>query len=217
MIVVSGMPRSGSSLMVQTLNLLGVPLVGVSDYDFEGNSYLHRQDINPDLYKEISLCNPNGFWEIPLEDYPQYLKDPHKDHAIKVLGPTTIMKILPENIQAIILCVRRSVAYQAKSMKKLIDLDLKVMEEDIASGHMNPYSFRATIFDYYKSMNEEDLEDLILFGQKSIERWWRDLDIPTLKVYYDVMLETPDLSIKEIQKFLGIEGSREEALLNIRI
>ena len=217
MIVISGMPRSGSSLMVQTLNLLGVPLVGVSDYDFEGNSYLHRQDINPDLYKEIALCNPNGFWEIPLEDYPQYLKDPHKDHAIKVLGPATIMKILPENIQRVIVCVRRSVAYQAISMKKLIDLDLEVIEKDVASGHLNPYSFRYTVLDYYRGMTEEDLEALIKFGQDSINRWWRDLDIPTFKVYYDTMLETPDQTLKEIQKFLGIKGSREEALKNIRI
>lgn len=70
MIVVSGSARTGTSMMMQTLKELGVPMVAPAFV--EGHS-------------AIIKYNPKGFYELELEDLMK-IKTEHYGKALKVFG-----------------------------------------------------------------------------------------------------------------------------------
>lgn len=69
MIVVTGAPRTGTSLVMQTLALLGVPMAAPKFIP---------------LHEPIRHFNPNGFYE--LEFYGGIKTNEYKDKAIKLFG-----------------------------------------------------------------------------------------------------------------------------------
>lgn len=217
MIVVSGMPRSGSSLMMQTLQHLGVPLVGVDDHDFQGNSYLHSQEVPEEDQQRIAKHNPQGYYDIPFEEYQKYLNDLNLDKGIKLLGPIAPMMAPTKNIQKVILCDRRDRDAQALSFMRLAMLDVEIMDKEIEAGRMDPLSIRAKCIGSYRNLELQQFKNIVNFGSASIARWWRDSKVKVFKIFYEDMLETPALSVRSIQKFLRISGSIEEAVNNIRI
>jgi hypothetical protein len=217
MIVVSGMPRSGSSLMMQTLKHLGVPLVGVGDYDFQGNSYLHSQDISIEDQDKVSKHNPQGYYDIPFEDHSKYFFESYEGEAMKLLGPVAVMIIPKENVEKVILCDRRGRDAQALSFMKLAMLDVEIIDKEVEAGHIDPHSLRVKSIRSYRNLELQQFKNIVNFGSASIARWWRDTDIKVLKIFYEDMIDTPELTVKTIRKFLGISGSIEEAVNNIRI
>jgi hypothetical protein len=216
MILVSGMPRSGSSLMMQTLNHLGVPLVGEDNYNFEGNSYLHSQEVPAEDQDRIANHNPWGYYDIPFEEHIDYIYYKHPGMAMKILGPILITLVPNRNVERVILCERRDKDAQATSYEKLAKLDVEVMDKEIEAGRMDPSSVRARSIEIYRTMNFEDYRRLVNFGQLSIQRWWRDHNIKFMTWFYEDMLETSEFSIREIQNFLGLKGPRDKAIENIR-
>jgi|TARA_Y100000296_G_C5170626_1_gene257111 hypothetical protein len=201
--------------MMQTLQHLGVPLVGVGDYDLKGNSYLHRQDIPKEYHDKISQHNPKGYYDIPFERLIDYVYSPHKGEAIKILGPINIAFVPEKNIDKVILCERRDKKEQAISFMELAKLDVELMDKEVRLGRMDPDSLRAKALEIYRTMSLEDCERMIMFGHESIRRWWRDLGVKFMTIFFDVMLETPELTIKEVQKFLCLEGSIDKAVDNV--
>ena len=67
MIVVTGAGRCGSSLMMQTLHLLGVPMIGDPEND-KGRNTLMSDDVTGELTKKIIDANPKGYWELAIKD-----------------------------------------------------------------------------------------------------------------------------------------------------
>lgn len=216
MIIVSGMPRSGSSLMMQTLHHLEVPLVGENDFVFEGNSYLHSQEVPAEDQDRISKHNPWGYYDIPFEYHIDYIDYKYRGMAMKILGPILITLVPRNNIERVILCERRDKDAQALSFQKLAILDIEVMDKEIEAGRMVPESMRSKSIEVYRTMSLDNYKQMIGFGQLSIQRWWRDHNIKFRTWFFEDMLETPELSIKEIRKFLRIKGPLDKAVQNVR-
>ena len=216
MIIVSGMPRSGSSLMMQTLKHLGVPLIGENYYTFEGNSYLHSQEVPAEDQDRISSHNPLGYYDIPFEDNIDYIFSKHPGMAMKILGPMLITLVPNSNIERVILCERKDKDAQATSFEKLAKLDVEVMDKEIEAGRMDPLSMRAKSIEIYRTMDFEDYKLLINFGQLSIRRWWQDRDIKYMTWFYEDMLEATEFSMREIQRFLRLQGPTDKATENVR-
>jgi len=102
MIVVTGVPRSRTSLVMQSLKLLGVDIVG-EKYD----------------YRNIPKHNQKGYWELPIEKTLNGIKtEEYRGKGIKLFGES-LSKTDPCYISKIIWCIRYR-NYAVKSFKKLL-------------------------------------------------------------------------------------------------
>jgi len=91
MVVVTGPPRSGTSMVMQTLRLLGMNVVGVP----------HLYEFGPREF------NPGGYWSLPAADYIEGIRDNrYEGRALKVLGGW-LKNINPMVVSRIIRCRRR--------------------------------------------------------------------------------------------------------------
>lgn len=104
MIVVTGTPRSGTSMLMQTLMLLGVPIVGDKFHD--GN---------------LPQNNPKGYWELPKTERVEGIKDHrYKGKGVKLMAQE-LLYTNPEFISKILFIIRYE-NYAVKSFQKcLID------------------------------------------------------------------------------------------------
>ena len=216
MIIVSGMPRCGSSLMMQTLKHLGVPLVGEDSFDFKGNSYLHSQAVPQEDQDNITKHNPQGYYDIPFEFHPLFTNSHNQGQAIKLLGPVSILPVPLDYVEHVMICTRNSLDNQALSYMKLAKLDVEIMDKEILVNRMDPLSVRAKTLEYYRHMELSDFKDLITFGQESIDRWWSESNRPYTRVVLEDILKKPTEKFSGIQKALGLKGSIEKALTNVR-
>ena len=90
MIVVTGSPGSGTSLMMQTLILLHYPVVG--------------EVFAPGKPREL---NQKGYWELPVDEEVKGINSSkYLGKAVKLLG-VGLLKTNPELIDKVILCRRR--------------------------------------------------------------------------------------------------------------
>lgn len=102
MIVITGL-RSGTSLMMQTLKLLGFPVTG----------FLFHDDF---IHKEL---NPKGYYDLPINEVINGLNtDIYKGKAVKLAG-TQLYKTNPKYVSKIINC-KRCPSEAIKSVKKLL-------------------------------------------------------------------------------------------------
>lgn len=90
MIAVTGF-RSGTSLMMQTLRLLGVPIAGLK---------FHEEFCHVDL-------NPKGYYDLPMSETAKGIhSDKYSGKAIKLYGGT-LVQTEPKLISKIIVCTRK--------------------------------------------------------------------------------------------------------------
>ena len=97
MTVVSGEPRSGTSLMMQTLDLLGVPIMGD---EYPGDAVMaariagaddtesdHRQAQITKRMERSHALNPRGFWEVSgvVMQGIRHARDDFKGKALKII------------------------------------------------------------------------------------------------------------------------------------
>lgn len=102
MIVVTGSPRSGTSLVMQTLQLLGFPVAG------EKFSGLNLKEFNS-----------KGFWELPHEEVTAGIKsDKYTGSAVKLFAQG-LMKTEDRFINKLIYC-KRDLKDAAKSFVPLL-------------------------------------------------------------------------------------------------
>jgi hypothetical protein len=89
MIIVTGMPRSGTSLVMQTLHLIGYSVYGTK----------FPPELDPAL-------NPNGFWECS-DGMSDSIQNLNGDIAVKVLLRKLIERKVFGGADRIILCTRK--------------------------------------------------------------------------------------------------------------
>jgi hypothetical protein len=207
MILVTGAGRCGSSLMMQTLELLDVSLVPpVGNCNTLVWQYPYGE--YQDQWKEM---NPKGIYEVPIDFLLEYIRNgwtPEKFHtgkAVKILS-TLVSCIKPELIEKIIICSRKDRDRQAESMYDLAQLELEVSE---LTGLDNPYtlSYRGKSLADMKEEQDATLDVIHhLVGKNKI---------PTIEVYYEDMLENPEMEIGGISCFLEIEVDITNAVNNV--
>lgn len=125
-IVVTGAGRTGTSLMMQTLRIIGIPVAGV-DYcaEFPDNGH-----------------HPNGCWQLPIAEVRNGIHGHEYDgKAIKLFGPQ-LAKSNGELVDRVIVCHRdrdESIASAVKlgSTQEAVDSPLAV--EQIASAYDTNY------------------------------------------------------------------------------
>lgn len=89
MIIVTGL-RSGTSLIMQTLKILGVPVAGYAYHD----EFMHKD------------LNPRGYWNLPMaETLGGINHHNYKGYAVK-LGGADLLKTNPTLVSKVIRCQR---------------------------------------------------------------------------------------------------------------
>jgi len=208
MILVTGAGRCGSSLMMQTLELLDVPLVAPV-----GNcNTLVWQSDSVEYQERWKEMNPGGIYELPIDFLLEYIRNGwtpeefHKGKAVKFLS-NLVTCIKPEVIEKVILCSRRDRDRQAESQYDLSQLELEVAE---ATGLDNIYTINyrdKTLSDIRKGQDNTLDAIYYVIGKN---------DIPTIEVYYEDMLENPEKEIDCIACFLETNVDITNAVNNVR-
>lgn len=115
-VVVTGDPRSGTSLMMQTLKALGVPVAG---QEWPGEQRVRGTDEEKAAHlAKMQEMNPGGFWEVPgvvMRGLPD--PTPHLGKAIKIISPG-VLRTPKESVYRYILCLRDPTSV-AQSQTKL--------------------------------------------------------------------------------------------------
>jgi hypothetical protein len=152
--VVSGEPRSGTSLMMQTLKVLGVGIVGEEFPNIDRrlemvNSMAEgeakeeaRQQMEKDNARNRKM-NPRGFYEIPsvVMSGINVMKDEYKGKAIKIITNGLYRReqvngqfvgTHPEFVDKIIFCLRdpRALAVSQQDLAGAIDVSVPSDEGD---------------------------------------------------------------------------------------
>jgi hypothetical protein len=97
MIIVTGLPRSGTSLMMRVLESLSIPITG--------ERFFNRGD--QDRINRTQYLNPEGFYELQGTVATGKLKNPEDfvGKAVKVVVPG-IINVPIKHIEKIIFCLR---------------------------------------------------------------------------------------------------------------
>jgi hypothetical protein len=207
MILVTGAGRCGSSLMMQTLELLDVPLVAPV-----GNcNTLVWQSDSVEYQERWKEMNPKGIYEVPIDFLLEYIRNGwtpeefHTGKAVKILS-TLVSCIKPELIEKIIICSRKDRDRQAESMYDLAQLELEVSE---ITGLDNPYtlSYRGKSLADMKEGQDATLDVIYHVVGKN--------NIPTIEVHYEDMLEDPEKEIDCIACFLETNVDITNAVNNV--
>ena len=208
MILVTGAGRCGSSLMMQTLELLDVPLVAPV-----GNCNTLTMQTSCVEYRERwEEMNPKGINEVPIDFLIEYTRNGwtpeefHTGKAVKILS-TLVSCIKPELIEKIILCSRKDRDRQAESMYDLAQLELEVSE---TTGLNNAYtrSYRGKSLADMKEGQDATLDVIYHVIGKN--------NIPTIEVFYEDMLDNPEKEIDCIACFLETNVDITNAVNNVR-
>lgn len=109
MIIVTGL-RSGTSLMMQTLKILGTPITGVDYHD----EFSHKE------------LNPKGYWNLTMSETVGGIQhNKYKGMAVK-LGGADLYQTKENLIDRIIWC-RRNKTDTIESIKKLLELNQHIV------------------------------------------------------------------------------------------
>ena len=207
MIVVTGAGRCGSSLMMQSLQLLGVPIFG-DPWKEEANSLVN--DIDCPESQEIKDNNPRGFFELPVAQLVEFLRMGnarfYPGYAVKVLAKSYTL-LDSEDVDGTILCLRRSVKDQADSMKKLSELELAIQNNYGIDRLWNSLL-------WFKDRTSEDIENAMVQTNKIINKHIKALNKPALKVYFEDMLEDPEKHMRRVADFLNISDEHLHDAVN---
>lgn len=199
--IVTGEPRSGTSLMMQTLNLLGVPVVG--DINLGNNNRRGKDKVN-----NTKNLNPRGFFEIPGVVVRGFSEEDAADYhgkAIKIIN-TGLVKTPVTELDTVILCVRdpRNIAVSQKGlgskMKTRTTVGTTVGAWQFAQAHQ-----KVTPTKYITRMGK-------------FTRWLSNNVVDLHIVDYNIFLENPTLVIDNIISKLNItveDTLRQAAIDNV--
>jgi len=136
MIVITGAPRTGTSMMMQTLKILGVPIVGekFSDYNIEDG-------------------NKKGYYELNPEDISKGVKtNQYQGKAIKLFGDG-LRNTNCDLIDKLIVCKRDREA-SVNSFQKLMEISPLLPIEPSKENAAKVVRYNATIADLYLKVHE---------------------------------------------------------------
>lgn len=156
-VVVTGDPRSGTSLMMQTLKLLGVEVAGLkwpvldpSQEDVENDNFAGLPEDRVELLKKIKRMNPKGFYEIPSivargfvsfdVRYGKYEFN-LRNKAVKIINTGIVPNIKagfrgtdPNLVYKYILCIRDPKSVSKSQTDLELPLKIRVSTDDDAWG-----------------------------------------------------------------------------------
>ena len=208
MIIVAGAGRCGTSLMMQTLDLLGIPIMGSPTGSKGHQLWQNYQNRNNIILRDLPTDkNPKGYYEVPLEYLKEFTKNKlphnHKGKAIKFTAPE-IVNVPPDAIESIIFCKRRDMFKSGKSMHLLAQQDYEYAKEHkLNNCFANMYSF-LTAKDWQRHME--------MFN-RDVSRWIKDKKIKSKTVYFEDMLSNPEPVIKYLVDFFNLENTNISAAL----
>lgn len=194
MIIVTGEPRSGTSLMMRIVNSLGLEIAG------EQQPGEKRPDRNKKRQERAEYLNPEGFWEVPgvvsrgIKTEEQV--EEYKDKVIKIVthGLSSTVKPAIDNIDKVIFCLRhpREVAF---SQQKLVS-GIEVAKEE--GWEFSPENMEVDHGRYIGTVGGYIL--------KSVKT---DLWDKTLVVEYGELINNGWSEIKKISNFLEVPYNSE--------
>jgi len=207
MIVVAGAGRCGTSLMMQTLGLLGVPLLG-NPVGHRGHQlWQNYQNINNLILDDIPKDkNPKGYFELPLEIVYDVIKGDYPDHkgkAVKITAPE-VTHIDPKNIDAVILCVRSNIKDAARSMYELALQDHKFA---LLNGLSHCFA------EMYGDVSIEDWENHMIDYNETVQKWLDKKLIKSTIVYFEDMVTDPEPIIQHLGDFCNLDDPNISAAL----
>ena len=180
MIVVTGSCRTGTSLMMQTVKFLGVPVVGM---DF------HKDFSNKKL-------NPKGYWDMPIEHTINGIQDAnYKDSAIKLFG-AQLYRTPAMFVSKLIVCIRNKTD-AIKSTAKLIDSESKILNKysveitDDLGEKIYRFNYehihKFIIENVFENVLYVSFENMLRFKEKEINRIAHFLNKkPTVQAYNNI-------------------------------
>jgi hypothetical protein len=189
MIVVTGSARSGTSLMMQTLKLLDVPI--------EGHKF---HDDFP-----VKEANPKGYYDLPFEVLRKGLGEEYIGKAVKLLGEW-LPYTNPENLTHVIVCKRRDSRAQDRSVIRCIE-----METEIES----PSEIRKKLLEMCLQLSPDQISERRRNNYELIESYLTQLQGYCMDVYYEDMLYNSAETVQEIKEFVDSEASVDAAIKNI--
>jgi hypothetical protein len=161
MIVVTGNGRTGTSLMMQTLKLLGMQISGVE--------YL------PEFGEK--KFNPKGFFNLPLEEIVNGIPEKYKGTVVKA-DIISLQNTDPKLIDLIIVC-KRNINDMIDSMLRVmdrVDIGLDMTRENLIEANTCTYDI---IEDYAKEIPTMyiNYEEMISTPKEMVEHIAKVLDI----------------------------------------
>tara|TARA_R100001015_G_C4632514_1_gene196149 strand:- start:3535 stop:4179 length:645 start_codon:yes stop_codon:yes gene_type:complete len=211
MIVVAGSGRCGTSLMMQTLNLLGVPLVENPEGWGKHQLWLGYEETNNlNLSSLPTNKNPKGYFELSYNKIFDIIHNKDTDRytgkAIKFTTPELI-HLDPDKIDQIIFCERRNIRKAAKSMALLARQDY-----DYAVEHCLEFCFASI----YPSVKIRDWEKHMKMFNETTKAWMKAIKKPNLHVWFEDLVNTPEPIIQHLGDFLNLDNpDTSEALKNV--
>jgi len=222
MTVVSGEPRSGTSLMMQTLDLLGVPIVG-DEYPgdaamaarvagAEGAESDHRQAQAAKRMERSHALNPRGFWEVSgvVMQGVRHARDDLKGKALKIITHGLYERQAPNGrwigtpaalIDKVILCVRNPehIGVSQKDLSGQVEIVGPSMDQWInAPQPLSPTRYIRGMGGFLLWLAEHGAENFDAITPKM------------LIVDYEYMHTQPASMLAEIARHLGIVPEPEQ-------
>lgn len=179
MIIVTGLPRSGTSLMMRILESLSIPITGQEF--FEGK--------DEDKKERAKYLNPEGFHEIPGVVATGRFKEPEKfvGQAVKVVVPG-VLRVPLDHIEKVIFCLRDP-SEVIESQRNLVS-NIEVATED--GKKYAPEMMKRSFQQYINGMGT-----LILI---STDDFWNK----TLVVEHKNLMSNHVQEIQKISSFLNV-------------
>jgi len=187
MVVITGEPRSGTSLMMRIIDSLFIEIAG----EKRNQSHSKKKE------ERANYLNPEGFWETEVvtrgirteEELEKY-----KDKAIKIITSGLLRTVKPaiDEIDKIIFCLRNPREI-IQSQTKLVS---KVMVANKNDWKFAPEQMKTNFNRYILSVGRYILQS-------------KDLWNKTLVVDYGELIEDPDTQIKRISEFLEVPHNPE--------
>jgi len=193
--------------MMQTLHLLGVPMLGDSEND-KGRNTLMNDDPTGELTQQIIEANPKGYWELDIKDIYDMIDNGfgnHKGRAIKTIG-ATFTEIPPENIEKVIFCKRKDRIIQAEGLHRIAQIDLNIKEK---YGSSNVY------IDWFKDKSVQDIYSIQQLTLNHITHILKRDKLESLDIVFEDIVTNPEPEIKKVVRFLELDVDISKAVDNV--
>ena len=211
MIAVVGGGRCGTSLMMQTLSLLGVPLLGNPAALTTHQLWQAYQENSGKVLDDLPMSkNPKGYYEVSLNKIDGIVAGRDTNHyngeAIKFTTPD-IIDIDPEKIESVIYCRRKNIRKAAKSMALLA-------RQDYEYGRDN--NLRFCFSSIYPAFKTKDWEKHMVFFNERVTDWIEKIKKPCVEIWFEDITRNPEPIIQHLGDFLNLDNPNiSEALKNV--
>jgi len=188
MMIVTGSPRAGTSLVMQTLKIFGLPIEGAKFHeDFP-----------------IVEGNPKGYYDIPFQEQIDAAKnggfgDKYEGKVVKLFGESLLLAD-PSIVTHIIVCKRRDTGAQDRSCMKLIKQE---REFD------NDSEIRNNLITILKDVTLEQLAYRRDAYNHMIETFLSRWSGYSMDVYLEDMRYNTVATLTELQDFFDAGGKKE--------